>query len=451
MKITCILLFILCLLPGPFTLAQTWNTLGDGAGSNIFYYVKDFQVWGNKLYVAGAFPTMAGLTVNGITSFDGQQFDSLSSGAYGTPNDLTIYNNQLIAVGMFSTMGNVPNTRNVAAWDGEGWMPLGSGVGLSAQEVKAAAVYNGDLYVGGNITYAGSGPVGRIAKWNGSTWSNVGGGFTGNCTVYSMAVYNGSLYVGGQITLPNSSNSYYYGIVRWNGTQWDSVGGKTGIINALLVDTVRNVLYAGGPVTDIGGVSVYQVAEWNDTIWKPMGHCPTNGVAAMALLQGDLYAGGYASSYADTTLARWDGINWHPILPKPNNQVLALGTYDGNLYVGGYFDSIGVMPFNHIACYGNNCPQGVGINEMKGEGRIDFKVFPNPTKSELNLEIITDEVDPSGHTFIVTIRNSLGQTKFQSNIDNSLRIDVSQYNKGIYFIELCDQGRRCYTRKVIID
>ena len=38
------------------------------------------------------------------------------------------------------------------------------------------ATYNGELYIGGTITYGSDGntPVGNIEKWNGTNWSAVG-------------------------------------------------------------------------------------------------------------------------------------------------------------------------------------------------------------------------------------------------------------------------------------
>jgi hypothetical protein len=64
----------------------------------------------------------------------------------------------------------------VAAWNGDGWEPLGAGMN---GEVHALAVYNGLLVAGGLFTLADSLPVDRLAAWDGNQWSPLGGGVGG--------------------------------------------------------------------------------------------------------------------------------------------------------------------------------------------------------------------------------------------------------------------------------
>src|SRR6185369_14084448 len=64
----------------------------------------------------------------------------------------------------------------------------------------------------------------EVWKWNGTTWSQIGGdalnsGWTGFQTVPSMAVLGGNLYVG----IANATNAAR--VYRWNGTAWTWVGG----------------------------------------------------------------------------------------------------------------------------------------------------------------------------------------------------------------------------------
>src|SRR5262249_29105133 len=58
--------------------------------------------------------------------------------------------------------------------------------------VYAMTVFNGGdgpvLYVGGNFGTAGGAPASRVAKWNGTAWSNLGSGV--NSTVYAMCTFN---------------------------------------------------------------------------------------------------------------------------------------------------------------------------------------------------------------------------------------------------------------------
>ncbi|HQL55223.1 MAG TPA: hypothetical protein PLQ87_10995, partial [Phycisphaerae bacterium] len=56
------------------------------------------------------------------------------------------------------------------------WVPLGSGMGGSAPFVYALTVYNNDLIAGGLFTTAGGVACNRIARWNGSVWQALGSG-----------------------------------------------------------------------------------------------------------------------------------------------------------------------------------------------------------------------------------------------------------------------------------
>src|SRR5690606_25784304 len=80
----------------------------------------------------------------------------------------------------------------IALYDGANWTSPGVGVQGS---VRALAVYNGRLIVGGHLTEAGGLPVGRIAAWDGTAWAPLGAGVNGD--VLSLAVFSGELYASG--------------------------------------------------------------------------------------------------------------------------------------------------------------------------------------------------------------------------------------------------------------
>ncbi|MCX6834967.1 MAG: hypothetical protein NTW07_07520, partial [candidate division Zixibacteria bacterium] len=87
---------------------------------------------------------------------------------------LTVYFNQLIVGGWFTTAGGTAANR-IAAWDGSSWSPLGSGMNGS---VRALTVYDNKLIAGGDFTTAGGTSANRIAAWDGSSWSPLGSGMS---------------------------------------------------------------------------------------------------------------------------------------------------------------------------------------------------------------------------------------------------------------------------------
>ena len=419
--------------------SQTWNALGTDGSGCVIYALKE---WNNKLY-AGPCVSVNNKLISGVCSFNEQKFDSLGNGLQlGGAIAFTKHDNKLYVGGQFVSADSIPNSASVAGWNDTAWSSANNNY---FAEINAAASYNGELYVGGQFTQIGGITAKCLAKWNGTTWSTVGGGFTGQVEVDCMAIYNGELYVGGQLGLPGGPNNNFYNLVRWNGTQWDSVGGQFGggYVMSLCVDTINNVLYAGGGITFAGTVPVWSVAKWDGTnLSSPGGFGITNGAYSMCMYNNELYVGG--SGFSDTTLAKYDGVNWTPIIPSPNEQVQALAVYDSNLYVGGWFTQVGTVNANYIACYGNTCPQGVGINEFQISD-LKFKVFPNPAKNNITIE--TEE----NKNFVARITNQLGQQIIKENFQKKLEVDISKYGKGIFLVEVCNEKDvKCHTEKVII-
>jgi hypothetical protein len=91
----------------------------------------------------------------------------------------------LVAGGQFTVAGGVSASR-IAAWDGNSWRALGSGMDDS---VFALTVYDGELVAGGRFTTAGGLDVSYIAAWDGNSWHPLGGEF--NDCVWALTVYDG--------------------------------------------------------------------------------------------------------------------------------------------------------------------------------------------------------------------------------------------------------------------
>ena len=73
------------------------------------------------------------------------------------------------------------SVNRVARWDGSEWSDLGGGIAgevrsLAAVDTAAFASDSRGLYVGGNITSAGGVAVRNFARWDGAWWSSVAGG-----------------------------------------------------------------------------------------------------------------------------------------------------------------------------------------------------------------------------------------------------------------------------------
>ncbi len=290
------------------------------------------------------------------------------------------------------------NKTEDALSDSGSWNSVGTGSsnGVSGSggyviSISALAVYNGELYVGGNFTFAGGKSANRIARWNGNSWNSVGTGSANGVSavgvngVRALAVYNGELYVGGFFS--SAGGVSVNNIARWNGSGWNSVGtgsanGVNGLVNALAV--YNGELYVGGEFTSAGGVSANYIARWNGTSWNSVGKGSGNGVNgyvyALAVYNEELYVGGSFGSAGGVSanyIARWNGTSWDSVGTSSGNGVSggvrALAVYNGELYVGGnftYANWTGSNPTsiraNNIARWNGNAWNSVGTGSENG-------------------------------------------------------------------------------------
>jgi hypothetical protein len=211
-------------------------------------------------------------------------------------------NGDLVVGGDFAEIDATP-LLGLARWDGTAWSALG---GQQPGEVHALAMRaNGDLVVGGYF-WAMFPSIDGIARWNGTAWSPLGAGLQlwgGPGTAWAIAeAGDGSLIVGGEFTTAGGQPAS--NIARWNGVSWSPLGGgANGRVRTVHVLPNGDVL-AAGDFTQAGGVIVNGLARWNGSSWAtvPAGASSTtfmNGIFTMAALpDGDVMVGGSFSGLA---------------------------------------------------------------------------------------------------------------------------------------------------------
>jgi trimeric autotransporter adhesin len=192
--------------------------------------------------------------------------------------------------------------------------------------VRSIAVSGSDVYLAGSFTSAGESASIGITKWDGANWGGLGTGFAwGSGPVGMVVAARGSeVYVGG-VFITNISGVPVRNLGKWNGSSWTEVGGGIdGIVYSLLHK--GDDLYVGGVFIQAGGISTTNIARWDGTNWHSLaggvsvatnGFTPYGGVTAMALdANGDLIVAGnfrFAGSLEVNNVARWDGTQWHAL------------------------------------------------------------------------------------------------------------------------------------------
>ncbi len=236
-----------------------------------------------------------------------------ATGLNGTVHALVKSGSDVYAGGAF--------TGKVAKWNGSAWTTLGGG---RDNTVYALAMSGSDVIAGGAFT-------GKVAKWNGSAWTTMGS-LDGD--VYAIAISGSDIYAGGAFTGK---------IAKWNSgtSSWDTLGGgANGTVRAIALD--GSDVYIGGNF----GSPATNVAKWNGSSWESLDSGLAGGfdnVLALAMSGGDLYAGGDFLSPVDAVargLARWDGSAWYDVaggVSGGTKTVRAFAANGSDLYVGGNF------------------------------------------------------------------------------------------------------------------
>jgi hypothetical protein len=233
--------------------------IGVTGGTIDYNYVSAMAVYAGDLVVGGLFTTAGGQTVNHIARWNGINWIPLTSTSTGISGmdlavtALTSFRGDLIASGWFTTAGGT-TVNNVARWDGSEWHPLTSGgqIGVSGGSprfVSALTVYNDDLIAAGLFTNAGGQVVKSIARWDSEAWYPFIADQTGvSDRILDLIVDdNNSLVAGGLFAAAGGHT--VNNIARWQDCITSVPGDVTGDGNVNVADLLT-VINAWGACAD---------------------------------------------------------------------------------------------------------------------------------------------------------------------------------------------------------
>jgi hypothetical protein len=363
----------------------------DGTGTALY-------VGGSFLSVGGVGPRIAKRTATGWAPL-GSGLSNAECYALGS------FQGDLYAAGYFDVAGGVPGTAKLARWDGTAWHSIGANLELFSNQLWGLTTWDDGtgegLYIAGNFQNIGGTTASYIARWDGTNFLPLGTTpIAGNVPliVFTSHVHDdGSgpqLYIGGRFTSVDGVPASR--IARWNGTSWSPVGGGvtgTGVSPSIMSmvtfdDGTGPALYvAGQAFTSAGGQPANRVAKWNGSTWSNVGDGFANGIVWKLAVFNDgsgdkLHAFGTFTASGATPLnraARWNGTAWEPFAAAENtifNAVVipaAEGSGDGDeLVIGGQFTTINGAPANRLATY-VGCPidePGL-VGDLDGNGVVD--------------------------------------------------------------------------------
>jgi hypothetical protein len=275
------------------------------------------------------------LTIPGSQAVGPGGWDHLGTGATASMpalnNDVLALNTdlpgQLLVGGKFTGAGGVAGRDRLASWNGTSWSTVGGAGGLTG-EVRALATAGAKVYVGGVFQNAGGNTQADfLAVWDGAAWGTVCNGtpLTGN--VDALAVIGNTIYVGGEYQdgFGIAAADYLVACDLTTGTAstTTSVLPFSGPVYALAADS-GGKLYAGGNFGNLeGNTASDYVAAYSAGSWASLGFGPGNSghvtgiVRSLATFGTDLYIGSDGVDVATIPtadhVARWDGSQWHPL------------------------------------------------------------------------------------------------------------------------------------------
>ena len=206
--------------------AEGWKTYGNFDGG-----IRKLKVIDDTLYVAGGFHNVDGIPMEGIVRRQGGHWEPVGQWQL---NDLPViidfvkYQGSLVAIGILE----YDNGRGISYLDNTDntWKLLGPGFLGGSSSGHSLAVYQDELYVGGQIALA-SGNAGQdIMRWDGTAFHPVGNGvqrnfndFNGFSDVRGLVVHNDLLFACGGFRY--ASGVPAGGVAIWDGSQWCAPGG----------------------------------------------------------------------------------------------------------------------------------------------------------------------------------------------------------------------------------
>ena len=194
-------------------------------------------------------------------TFVSMNFDNIGFSALAVQGNDIYVSGQLSISECDSSFNNCTNSVFALHFDGTYAWPMGTGLNTNATAIAVAGSHV--YFAGPNLTNAGGVAISQIAQWDGSAWSNVGGGVVGRGSINALAAIGNNLYVGGSFT--NVGGVPATRIAKWDGTSWAPLGsGVSSTVQALFAQ--GNDLWVGGNLRTAGGKPSNYLARWNDHI-----------------------------------------------------------------------------------------------------------------------------------------------------------------------------------------
>ena len=432
---------------------QEMYPVGNGGGTDGHINVMETSPGGSRLYMAGNFTEVDGISANSIIAWDGIDWHTLGNGVDGEIYDLHWHKDRLHIAGNFKLFGEDEYT-SIAYWNSQEWIPLQQGY---TGNIYTMTSYKELLYIGGAFEYLNEIEMPFLAYYdeNTMTWANhswvIEGGdlieapdvFTVDDTVRCFTIFEDILYVGGDFstTAPDSDFSIFQKesdrFAKWAGNNWmeDTHSFFDQITDIVINDSF--LIFCGMHDDYPCRVNDYQMDNepyyfyyyWamnEDLPGEIHGHFQHDG---FLYFYGNIYASGWYQhrsvipSYG--TLQAGDF----------NDYVRAATVFQNNIYFAGAFTEAFDVPLNGLAfsAWGGNTVSTNTIDQP-----TPIKVYT--AQKQLNVEYENLQLPSS--LLVYNIQGQLLKSLALSTGMNQLSVDINEWPTGAYAYQLVNSESR---------
>jgi len=230
-----------------------WHTYGD-----LQHAVLKLRVIDDTLYALGYFTMADGQPAKGIARRQGGQWVAVGDPPPGEISmwDVVKYQDRLVTIGN----GYINGLRGIFQLVGNEWSVLGPGIVGGVSGGACLEVYQGDLYVGGQISIPEGNAGQEIMRWDGAAFHPLGtglqrqlGNISGFSTCTDLKVYDGLLWACGGFNYAGGVEAH--GVATWDGSRWCGVPGvltDNMLGGAVSMDFYRDTLFVACGTTADG-------------------------------------------------------------------------------------------------------------------------------------------------------------------------------------------------------
>jgi Secretion system C-terminal sorting domain len=207
------------------------------------------------MYISGSFDKFGGVNTWNVVKYDGENFTGFPPPTiaedWHNVGNMLMYKGQLHIAGYFSRI-------NIARWNGSAWERLGGSVPQANAGVGDIIEYEGKLIAGGNFCRDNNNTYGNcVAAWDGEQWSYMDSGIVCGGSFVDFEVFQGELYGVGPIRLLEGGTY----AAKWNGHRWVKFADFDGDMAA--ITQLNGELYFSGTFEHVNGIEAYHIVKYS--------------------------------------------------------------------------------------------------------------------------------------------------------------------------------------------